>query len=287
MSYKIYLFDALSPIEWSQAGWKLEGDTVNLEDCQIEFIHDVLFEHLPKQGLIVDAGCGVARWPIYLRQRGYRVFGLEWSHDACLIAKRTDPGLEVLRSDVRRTPLADASVDAVMSLGVVEHDEAGPIEALREARRILKPDGVMVLAVPYNNPLRRAVINHLLSYVTRRRRRASWKLGFAEYRFSAREVEGFLAQTGFEVVSWHPNDLRPPKNMGLWVDYNNLIINPFVPTGREQLFLFPGPAARLAGALTRWIPWLACGEIICVARPRRTAAVAAPALAPAAQAAAR
>ena len=266
MSYKIYLFDALSPIEWSQAGWKLEGDEVNLDDCQIEFIHDVLLEHLPKQGLIVDAGCGVARWPIYLRRRGYRVFGLEWSHDACLIAKRADPGLEVVRSDVRLTPLADGSVDAVLSLGVVEHDESGPLAALREARRIIKPGGIMVLAVPYNNPLRRTVINHLQSYVTRRRRRASWKLGFAEYRFSAREVEGFLKQTGFEVLSMHPNDLRPPKNMGIWVDYNNLIINPFRPIGREQLFILPGAMRWIAARLTRWTPWLVCGEVIVVAR---------------------
>jgi SAM-dependent methyltransferase len=139
MSYKIYLFDALSPIEWSQAGWKLEGSDVNLADCEIEYIHAAMFAHLPKQGLIVDAGCGVARWPIYLRQRGYRVFGLEWSEEACRIAKQTDAGLEVMRADVRSTPLADASVDAVLSLGVVEHDEAGPIQALREARRILRP----------------------------------------------------------------------------------------------------------------------------------------------------
>lgn len=266
MSYKIYLFDALSPIEWSQAGWKLEGSEVNLEDCEIEFIHAAMFEHLPKQGLIVDAGCGLARWPIYLRRRGYRVFGLEWSHDACRIAKQTDAGLEVVRSDVRNTPLADASVDAVLSLGVVEHDEAGPIEALREARRILKPGGIMVLAVPYNNPLRRLVVNRLQSWVTRKRRRADWKLGFAEYRFSGREVKRFLHQTGFEVVAWYPNDLRPPKNMGLWVDYNNLTLNPFIPVEREQLFVLPGTAGRLATSLTRWVPWLVCGEVICVAR---------------------
>src|SRR5262245_58474268 len=113
MSYKIYLFDALSPIEWSQAGWKLEGRTVVLEDCKGEFIHQVMFDHLPKQGLIVDAGCGVARWPIYLRQHGYRVFGLEWSHDACLIAKENDAHLDVVRSDIRRVPLKDHSVDAI------------------------------------------------------------------------------------------------------------------------------------------------------------------------------
>jgi SAM-dependent methyltransferase len=266
MSYKIYLFDALSPIEWSQAGWKLEGSEVNLDDCQIEFIHDILLEHLPKDGLIVDAGCGVARWPIYLRQRGYRVFGIECSDEACRIATTTDPGLEVVRGDVRATPLKDGSVDAVLSLGVVEHDETGPLAALREARRILKPGGVMVLAVPYNNPLRRLLVNRLQSYVTRKRRRASWKLGFAEYRFSAHEVRTFLRQCGFVVGSMHPNDLRPPKNMGLWVDYNNLIIDPFRPIGREQLFMLPGAAKQVAAGLTRWVPWLVCGEVICVAR---------------------
>jgi len=60
MSYKIYLFDALSPIEWSQAGWKLEGSDVNLDDCEIEFIRDIMLTRLPKAGVIVDAGCGVA-----------------------------------------------------------------------------------------------------------------------------------------------------------------------------------------------------------------------------------
>jgi SAM-dependent methyltransferase len=194
------------------------------------------------------------------------VFGLEWSQDACRIAKATDPGLEVVRSDVRAAPLKERSVDAVLSLGVVEHDERGPMAALRETRRILKPGGILVLAVPYNNPLRRLLVNHLQSYVTRKRRRASWKLGFAEYRFSGREVRQFLEQCGFEVLSMHPNDLRPPKNMGLWVDYNNLTINPFRPVGREQLFLLPGGAGTLAASLTRWVPWLVCGEVICVAR---------------------
>jgi SAM-dependent methyltransferase len=268
MSYKIYLFDALSPIEWSQAGWKLEGRTVELGHCQIELIHNVLLEHLPRDGLIVDAGCGVARWPIYLRQRGYRVFGLELSHEACVIAKENDGTLDVIRTDVRHTPLKDHSVDAVLSLGVVEHDESGPLEALRETHRILKPGAKLILAVPYNNPLRRAVVNPLMSYVTRKRRRAQWKLGFAEYRFSGREVRSFLEQTGFEVLGSYPNDLLPPKNMGLWVDYNNLTMNPFYPIDPRDLFILKGAAGRAAAFLTRWAPWLVCGEVIFVAGAR-------------------
>src|SRR5437762_33164 len=58
MSYKVFLFDALSPVEWSQVAWKLEGQTVSTDDCRIEFIHDVLLANLPHDGMILDAGCG-------------------------------------------------------------------------------------------------------------------------------------------------------------------------------------------------------------------------------------
>lgn len=268
MSYKVYLFDALDAVEWSQVAWKMEGRTVSTADCQAELVHDVLLATLPREGLILDAGCGIARWPIYLRRAGYRVCGLEYSLDACRIARENEPGLDVACGDVRAKPLRAESVDAVMSLGVVEHDEAGPQAALREVHRVLKPGGLLILAVPYDNPWRRAVANHLQTWVTARRRRRNWKLGFAEYRFSRREVCAFLAETGFDVVSTHPNDLRPPKNMGLWVDYNNLVLNPLVALPPEQLFVLPGWGGRAARALTRWLPWLVCGEIIAIAHRR-------------------
>lgn len=266
MSYKVYLFDALSPIEWSQVAWKLEGSTVATEDCRIEFLHDVMLQALPRDGLILDAGCGVARWPIYLRRLGYRVLGLEWSQQACGIARAHDPGLGIARGDVRHKPIRDGALDAVISLGVVEHDEAGPDAGLAEARRVLKPGGILVLAVPFNNLWRRLFGNALLDAVTARRRRRGWQMGFAEYRFSRREMRDALARAGFTVVSEHPNDLRPPRNMGLWVDVSNLRLDPFKTTAPEDLFIFRGAAGRLAALLTRWVPWWVAGEVILVAR---------------------
>lgn len=268
MAYKVYLFDALNAVEWSQVAWKLEGRRVSLEECLHERIHDVMLEYLPKDGLIVDAGCGVARWPIFLRRAGYDVMGIEYDHEACKIAKENDPGLSVLRGDVRGTPFKDESVDAMISLGVVEHDEAGPLRALKEANRILKPNGLLILAVPYNNPWRRLFMNHVLSFVTWKRRRADWKLGFAEYRFSKAEVAGFLAEAKFAVLSSHPNELDPPKNMGLWVDYNNLVMNPFRQLSVDQLFILPGIKGRLAATAARYFPWMVCGEVVFVARKR-------------------
>jgi SAM-dependent methyltransferase len=266
MSFKIYLWDALSPIEWSQAAWRVEGRTVSSEACEGEMIRDVLRRYLPKDGLILDAGCGTAKWPIYLRQSGYRCVGVEISADAWKMAREDDPGLPLVGADTRYMPLRTASVDAILSLGVVEHDEAGPLENLRELRRVLKPGRLLVLAVPFNNLFRRLIVNHFQRWVTWRRRRAKQSLGFAEYRFTKREVGGFLRQAGFEVVAVYPNDLLPPKVMGLWVDYDNLFANPLRRKKPEDLFIMPGLKGRIARALVRRVPWLVCGEVVFIAR---------------------
>jgi len=267
MSFKIYLWDSLSPIEWSQAAWRVEGKTVSAEACEGEMIRDVLLRYLPRTGLILDAGCGTAKWPIYLRRAGYRCVGVEISPDAWRMAREMDAGLPLVGADTRRMPLRTASVDAVLSLGVVEHDEAGPGENLCELRRVLKPGGLLVLAVPFNNPLRRLLVNHLQRWVTWRRRRQRMSLGFAEYRFTKREVRDFLARAGFEPVAVFPNDLLPPKVMGLWVDYDNLFANPLRGKAPEDLFVMPGLKGRIARALVRRFPWLVCGEVVFIARP--------------------
>jgi hypothetical protein len=60
MPYRIDLWASLSPIEWSQAGWKIGGD----EGCRGELIHEVVLRHLPEGGVTIDAGCGTAKWPV-------------------------------------------------------------------------------------------------------------------------------------------------------------------------------------------------------------------------------
>jgi SAM-dependent methyltransferase len=267
MSYTIYLWDALSAVEWSQAAWRLEGKTVSAEACDGEMIRDVLLRHLPREGLIVDAGCGTAKWPIYLRRRGYRCVGLEIHPQACHMARELDTGLPMACADTQRAPVRSGSVDVVLSFGVVEHDPVGPVPALRELRRMLKPGGLLVVAVPFNNLFRRLIVNRLQSRVTRRRRAADMKLGFAEYRFSRREMRDFLRSAGFRVEAEYANDLLPPKIMGLWVDADNLIFNPLADPRPKDLFILRGWRGRLARVALRVAPWLVCGEVVLVARP--------------------
>jgi SAM-dependent methyltransferase len=265
VSYKVYMWGSLSGVEWSQAGWKAEGRIVPLHYCTEERLHGVLMAHVPKQGITVDAGCGTGRWPLYLQRLGYRAVGVEIDHDGCVIAKENQHDLPMLQADIMRLPFRDQSVDALLSLGVVEHNEPGPTEALREAHRVLKPGAVLILAVPYNNLFRRLIVNRAQSYVTRRRRRAGMQLTFSEYRFNRSEVRVFLQRCGFETVAVYPNDLAAPKHVGLWVDYSNIFANPLAPPS-EDPFRLPGIQGQIADRVLRWFPWLVCAEIVFVAR---------------------
>jgi len=268
MPFRIYLWDSLSAIEWSQSVWHIEGLGASPETCDGELIRPVMLRHLPRDGVVLDAGCGTARWPIYLRRRGYTCVGLEIALRACRYARELEPGFGVACADTKAAPIRDGAVDAVMSLGVVEHEESGPDASLRELHRILRPGGVLVLAVPFNNLFRRLVMNHAQRWITWRRRRAGMKLAFAEYRFTKREVDRFVRAAGFTPIDWAPNDLEPPKNMGLWLDFDNLVLNPFLrpPKQADDMFRLQGLPGRLASAAVRHAPWLVCGEVVCVAR---------------------
>lgn len=258
---------ALSATEWSQAGWRLEG-AAPVDDADHKLITPVLRRHLPVDGLVLDAGCGTGKWIAHLARLGYRVIGLDLSAEALAAARLDAPGAGLALADTQRAPVRDGAVDAVLSLGVVEHDERGPEAGLRELHRMLKPGGVLVLDVPFNNWFRRLVTNPIAARVTRRRRRAGWELGFAEYRYDLGELRRFLEATGFTVETAYPDDLHPPYNIGLWVDLHNIRFNPFQTPSPERMFRLQGVAAAAMAVAMRWCPWFVCGEVTVIARRR-------------------
>jgi len=267
MSYKYYTVKR--DIETSQTFWDHDSVADHIELCDYETTLPLFLEYLPKDAAILDAGCGLARWVIYLRQRGYPVLGVDYAHVALAQARHSDGAIPLFTGDTTKLPVRDESLGGIISLGVVEHVESGPVPALRELRRVLKPGGVALVAVPYNNLWRRILINNLRRLRDWQKQRAGHTLAFAEYRFSGRELSGFLREAGFEVLATYADDFVPPLGKGLWVDSSSFF------GYRVGLYdMRPGHKRwelNRRGAIVQWIanrisPWLTAGGVFAVAR---------------------
>jgi len=164
---------------------------------------DVFLRHLPRGGKVLDAGCGFGEWVTFLRSLGYRAEGLDYSADLVDRLRQEYPGVGWTVSDIRATPYADASFDGVISLGVVEHEEAGPVAALREMRRILRPGGIAVITVP------RDIARHRHASALQFPPRQGGV--FFQYFMTEEELAGFMREAGFEPVA--TGTLRAPSIM--------------------------------------------------------------------------
>lgn len=92
----------------------------------------------------LDLGTGVGGWMPHLAELADRVAGLEPDAGAAARARARGP-VVVARAD--RLPIRDATCDLVTAFDVIEHldDDAA---ALAEARRVLRPGGLLALSVP-------------------------------------------------------------------------------------------------------------------------------------------
>ena len=103
---------------------------------------------------ILDSGCGAGGGMEGLED----TVGIDISKTALQEAR--EKGCEVVMGDVRRLPFKDGSFGGVLSIETLEHILEGD-EYMKEARRVLKDRGLLVLSTPDGGP---AVGSHLRMY---------------------------------------------------------------------------------------------------------------------------
>ncbi|RDI08004.1 class I SAM-dependent methyltransferase [Flavobacterium sp. AG291] len=105
----------------------------------------LLEQFQPKKGKLLDIGAGTGDFLVVGSKNGWDVTGLEPSSKAKAIAEAKGVKFANVLADI-----PDHSVDAVTMWHVLEH--VPDVEAqISELKRILKPDGVLIIAVPNFN----------------------------------------------------------------------------------------------------------------------------------------
>jgi SAM-dependent methyltransferase len=121
------------------------------DDLFLEHITRYLFaSSLVENKTVLDAGCGCGYGSYHLARAGAAsVLGIDVSEEAIEYSKEhyRHDGLSYEKRDVLNTGLVPASFDVVVSFEVFEH-VADPEAFLDEMRRLLKPDGVLLLSTP-------------------------------------------------------------------------------------------------------------------------------------------
>ncbi len=269
---------------WDQM-WSSRTLTQELVACEIETAPRTSFlTFIPKNGKILDAGCGFGKWVLYLTRRGYNIIGLDNNELVIKRLKNYDNSLQVEFGDIQKLRYPDDHFDAYISMGVVEHFEEGPLSVLKEAYRVLKPGGLIFVSTPMVNIIRKIVIQPILNillrlyssfliyksnrdtqavnnskFTTKKKRKY---YHFLEYRYSIKELKSFLIQSNFEVLKSILHDFHGSKDhcIGLGLDF------PLLKARNGINFQLNSVGKLISRILEKISPLIASASVLCIGR---------------------
>ena len=142
-------------------------------------------------GKLVDVGAYTGVFVEIAAQHGWDAYGVEPSQWA--VEQARERGLHMIEGTLASPELADATFDVVTMWDVIEH-VADPLGELRQADRLLKPGGLLVV--------------HTMDIDSRFARlmggRWPWLMEMHIYYFSRRTLKHLLEKAGFTVIRIEP-----------------------------------------------------------------------------------
>ncbi len=144
--------DSIPPKELFEKAYSEEYYTPWLENQRKKRIKmwksrlETLNSFAERKGNLLDVGCGEGLFLELASKAGWDVTGTEISPFAVKYGKeRLD--LNILQGELMDLGFPDKTFDAVTMWHVLEHTR-NPIIVLKEIRRIIKDDGVLIMAIP-------------------------------------------------------------------------------------------------------------------------------------------
>jgi SAM-dependent methyltransferase len=150
----------------------------------------IAFHRVPPfhgQGVMLDVGCGNGDFLDTMKQLGWTTFGVDLSSHALAAAGRK--GHDVQSADAETLPFEAARFDLVHLSHVLEHTYS-PRRALAGILRVLKPGGLLVMAVPNFGGFQARAFGRFWSALDLPRHL---------YQFDSRTLRRYLEEAGFVI----------------------------------------------------------------------------------------
>jgi 2-polyprenyl-3-methyl-5-hydroxy-6-metoxy-1,4-benzoquinol methylase len=108
---------------------------------------------------VLDLGCGNGSLSHLIAEQGYEVTGIEQSEQGITIARRNFPNCHFIQASIYNLPFAELQrpFDIILSVEVIEH-LLYPRELVRAAKKLLKPNGRLIMTTPYHGYCKNLVI---------------------------------------------------------------------------------------------------------------------------------
>ncbi len=188
-------------------------------------------------GTLLDVGCGAGFFVREASEQGYSAEGIEFSREAVEFGMR-EGGVRLTEGDLLHAQFAGRSFDIVTLWHVLEHLPR-PVETLKKIRAILKPGGILILAVPNFDSVQARLF------------RGRWyhlEVPRHLYHFTPGTLRGLLDARGFDVLAEYHQS--PEHN---WAGILGSLVPLVSPTGsyagRLARLIAGRPLARGAAAI--------------------------------------
>src|SRR4051812_5751901 len=141
------------------------------------------------RGPLLDVGCGGGLFLGMMRERGFRVVGLDFSREAAAVAWKRQHAAAMV-ANFERAPLRAGAFAGITMFHVVEH-LYDPRAYFAVARELLARDGRLIVQVPNVASMQAWALRH---------RWNGFDVPRHLFNFRDRDLETLLVRSGFEVL---------------------------------------------------------------------------------------
>jgi SAM-dependent methyltransferase len=139
-------------------------------------------------GPVCDLGCGPGQIARYLHERGVDAFGVDLSPAMIEAAQRLNPGIHFEQGNMQALRAADGAWAGIAAFYSIIHiPRESVVSALRELKRVLKPNGLLLLAFHIGDE-----VVHLDEWWDK-------PVALDFVFFSLAEMEGYVREAGFVI----------------------------------------------------------------------------------------